>query len=420
MSALRCNSFSNPWPTPDQLLLLRACVEEGEVARQAWETWSATADLDRLDPQSTYLLPMLDRSLRLMGVASHPWLGRIKGYHRYVWARNRQLFSRAAQLIKEMRHFVGDELLLIKGAALACQYYSGPGMRPMGDFDLMIRREAAPSILQYLCDSGWKLSYWGRSDLPPERYFFYRHSENICRKGGADVDVHWHLMDDLCGTASSQIFWDGAVSMHLPDGTEVRTLERTDLLFHACLHGLHWHPVPPTLWIVDALVLLQNAEAVKWKRLTDLADRFRYSLPLGSALNYLASAFPLQAKIPEPVIRYLLERDHSKDDVAEHEGRMRGDKYPRSVSSYYRSFRLRSLPSGIGWARETRAFLEFVASRWSLPNLWLVLIYAPARAIRRVFRRFSPGAAEEETSVKAQSPEVRREYSRLSHGGARG
>src|SRR5215471_7573890 len=100
------------WPTPTQLLLLRACLESGAEAWAAWEEWSSTVDFDHLDQESWYLLPLLDKNLRAIGISGHPWLGRIKGCRRYIWAKNRQLLARSSQVIQELRSVVGDNLLI--------------------------------------------------------------------------------------------------------------------------------------------------------------------------------------------------------------------------------------------------------------------------------------------------------------------
>src|SRR5437764_15023029 len=127
------------WPTPMQLLLLRACLESGDEARSAWEEWSSIVDFDHLDHESHCLLPMLDKNLRAVGVTGHPWLGRIKGYRRYSWANNRRLFARFSQVIQELRPIVGVNLLAIKGVALACGHYADPGLRPTRDLDCMVK-----------------------------------------------------------------------------------------------------------------------------------------------------------------------------------------------------------------------------------------------------------------------------------------
>ncbi len=398
-----------PWPTPIQLLLLRACLESGAEARGAWEEWSSIVNLDYLDHQSCYLLPMLDNNLRAIGVTGHPWLGRIKGYRRYIWAKNRRLLAQGSQLIGELRPIVGDELLVIKGTAVACRYYSDLGLRPMGDFDFMVKLELAPCVLNHLKASGWKTSQWLEQQqriglIPKALNFSNSHGHNMERSDGMEIDLHWNLMPDLCGTAVNQTFWDAAVPMRLPDGSQVRTLELSDLLFHSCLHGLvfsHWRS---TRWVVDAITLLQNNGSIRWQRLIDVAERFRYTLTLGTALEYLTSTFPRQANIPEAVIHSLLECHHSAEEVDEYEERFglssNRTKYPPGALTYYRRFRAHSEPQNRSWVEEIRSFANFLLRRWDLPNLWLVFVFAPFRAARGICRKylFQAGRARSEAS----------------------
>ena len=394
---------SDLWPTPTQLLLLRACLESGAEARAAWEEWSSIVDLDHLDHESSYLLPMLDHNLRTIGVTGHPWLGRIKGYRRYIWVKNRRLFAQGSQLIKELRPLVGDELLLIKGAALACRYYSDLGLRPMVDFDFMVKRESAPCVLNHLKASGWKTPQWYEQQqriglIPKALSFSNSHARNMQRSDGIEIDLHWNLMTDLCGTAVNETFWDAAVPMRLPDGSQVRTLALSDLLFHCCLHGLVWSRARSTRWVADAVILLQDVESIQWQRLIDIAERFRYALQLGTALEYLAFTFPRQANIPEGTIHSLLERDHSTEEVGEYQERMHlfsgGEKYPLGALAYYRRFRAHSSPSNSNWIEEIRSFASFLMRHWDLPNLGLVFVLAPFLAARRICREcFRAGRA---------------------------
>jgi putative nucleotidyltransferase-like protein len=386
-----------PWPTPIQLLLLRACLESGAEARAAWEEWSSIVNLDYLDDQSCYLLPMLDNNLRAIGVTGHPWLGRIRGYRRYIWAKNRRLLAQGSQLIGELRPIVGDELLVIKGMAVAYRYYSDLGLRPMGDFDLMVKLEVAPRVLNHLKASCWKTSQWDEQRqrmglLPKALNFFNCHGRNMERSDGIEIDLHWNLMPDLCGPAVNQTFWDAAVPMRLPDGSQVRTLELSDLLFHSCLHGLLFSYLQSTRWVVDAIILLQNNESIRWQRLIDVAERFRYTLTLGTALEYLTSTFPRQANIPEAVIHSLLECHHSAEEVDEYKERFElssnGGKYPPGALTYYRRSRAHSEPQNRSWVEEIRSFANFLLRRWDLPNLWLVVVSAPFRAARRIYRKY--------------------------------
>jgi hypothetical protein len=434
------------FPTPTQLLLLRACLETAAEARAAWEEWSKLVDLDHVDRESCYLLPMLDKNLRAIGVIGHPWLGRIKGYRRYIWAKNRQLLARGSQVVQELRPIVGDNLLIIKGAALAWGHYPDPGLRPTQDFDCMVKPESVPHVLRHFKSSGWKVPRWidwdrnrygpdvetqGRVDQIPTSFCTdcpdgsvppLAGQQSILSDDRMHIDLHWYLMPDLCGTAANDTFWNSAVPMRLPDGSEVRTLQATDLLFHRCLHDIFWpwFTIPSTRWIVDAVTLLRDSKSIRWRRLVDLAEQLRYTLRLGTALSYVASTFPRQTCIPEEVIQFLLNRDHSAEEIGEYQERMglppAGQEYPRSPMiflhpdtfgpsvftdyqrfrfTYYWRFRVRSVPLNGSWLQEIRAFACFLRVRWGLQNLWLVFVIAPFRAARRIYQIcfFSAGRA---------------------------
>jgi Uncharacterised nucleotidyltransferase len=418
------------WPTPTQLLLLRACLESGAEARAAWEEWNSLVDFDSLDRESWYLLPLLDKNLRAIGVSGHPWLGRIKGCRRYIWAKNRQLLARATQVIQELRPVVGDNFLIIKGAALAWGHYPDAGLRPTNDLDCMVKPESVPHVLRHFKSLGWKIPswiHWERNRYGPDvepQSLVDQIPTSFCtqRPDGASpvpagqqsilsddrmhIDLHWYLMPDLCGTAANETFWNSAVPMRLPDGSEVRTLQATDLLFHCCLHDvlLAWFPIPRTRWIVDAVTLLRDSKSIKWRRLVDLAEQLHYTLRLGTALSYVASTFPRQICIPEEVIQFLLNRDHSVEEIREYQERVglspNGQEYPPSIDmlfTHYQRFRvtyycrLRSVPLNGSWLQEIRAFASFLRISWGLPNLWLVFVIAPFRAARRIYRQIFRG-----------------------------
>src|SRR5438034_3779772 len=182
-----------PWPTPIQLLLLRACLESGAEARGAWEEWSSIVNLDHLDHESCYLLPMLDKNLRAIGVTGHPWLGRIKGYRRYIWANNRRLLARVSQVVQDLRPIVGDNLLIIKGAALASGHYPDPGLRRTGDFDCMVKPESVPHVLRHFKSLGWKIPRW----IDWDRNRYGPDVETQCRVDQT-ISLRTHYPDGSC------------------------------------------------------------------------------------------------------------------------------------------------------------------------------------------------------------------------------
>ena len=116
------------WPTPAQLLLLRAALWRGEDALAAWTEWAAHADLDRLDEGSHRLLPLVYTNLHALGLA-HPWLNRLKGLKRRTWYENRLLFHHMLPVAQAFES-AAIKTLALKGPALATLYYPDLGARP--------------------------------------------------------------------------------------------------------------------------------------------------------------------------------------------------------------------------------------------------------------------------------------------------
>ena len=135
------------WPAPDQVLLLRAALEQGDEALAAWRAWRQIVEFDRIDSGSQKLLPLVYANLSAMGVKdSIP--GRLKGHYRLAWYKNQMLFRQVAAVLLAFEE-AGLEALVLKGVALALQYYQDAGQRPMLDFDILVQpaqaRRAASS-----------------------------------------------------------------------------------------------------------------------------------------------------------------------------------------------------------------------------------------------------------------------------------
>ena len=58
-----------PWPAPQQRLLLRVALGQGNAALDAWRAWQGQVDPAALDPGSLRLLPRLYRNLTGLGIA---------------------------------------------------------------------------------------------------------------------------------------------------------------------------------------------------------------------------------------------------------------------------------------------------------------------------------------------------------------
>ncbi|MEM6327277.1 MAG: hypothetical protein AAF791_09185, partial [Bacteroidota bacterium] len=90
-----------PWFTPDQVRLVRTCTLSGDAGDRAWHEWSATLDLNDVDPGSQRLLPLLYRRLVDRGIeADH--LDRLKGVYRRSWYDNTMLLRGAVPALNAL------------------------------------------------------------------------------------------------------------------------------------------------------------------------------------------------------------------------------------------------------------------------------------------------------------------------------
>ena len=390
----------NTWPTAEQILLLHAALdEEPEQALDAWKQWRRSTDFENLDYGSHRLLPLLHSNLVRHGAQPHPWLGRMKGLHRHSWVRNQRLLAGAAGLITALRGEMGVEVLLLKGAALALQYYPDAGLRPMDDVDFLVPRADAPGCMDLLERHGWRAwQMWAHTGRPIRAmtpyWRTYTHSQDFIAgdmepAGKAlGVDVHWRALGDSgTSTELNEALWTKATAVRLPDGTPTLAPSPTDLLCQVCLHGLRPNLIPPVRWAADATILIRNAATggdnagIDWERLHRFAADHAFTLRLGAALDFLAQT--LRVPVPQETRGRL--RSHRVTREEEKEFRMLVDgALPMEIGlgarTMYRLHCLRSRESG--W----RHAAHYLCGKWNAVSPAHLPLSAASRGVRRLTR----------------------------------
>ncbi len=288
------------WPMPDQELLLKAALLRNGTAADAWNEWRSHIDIDdidNLDPGSYRLLPLLYRNLNSLGIKD-PILMKLKGVYRLTWYKNQMLFHTIAGLLRSFND-AGIESMVLKGAALTLLCYGDYGLRPMNDFDVLVRNEQAVPAIRLLRKLGWIPMDFE----PDERYISVSYSHGFEDEAGRQFDLHWHLFSQCRDAHADDDFWEKAVLTGFHD-VPAHVLCLTDQLLHICVHGAHWNITPPFRWVADAIMLLNNARnAIDWRRLIAQAEKRRLILPLQDTLNYLRETF--DAPIPPEVLKRL-------------------------------------------------------------------------------------------------------------------
>lgn len=370
------------WPSPEQELLLQAALTKGPGARQAWAQWIERVDLNLLDPGSNRLLPLVYHNLKKEGI-EHDIFQRLKGVYRYTWTKNQMLFHAITPVLNRF-HGSGIRTMILKGAALIVRYYFNFGLRPMNDFDVLVRDQDVRSAIDLLNKSGWKPVNQPFQALT-EEYFRLNEAHSFNNADGQWLDLHWHLLPKSSYPGGDDEFWENAVPARVNEESS-QILSPADQLLHACIHGTKWHSPPMYNWMADAVVIMNTAgPEIDWDRFIDYAQKPRLLLAVRTVMNYLREA--LQAPVPPPVLQAINRRPVSRVERLEFKYRTHP---PETALGYLWSLWIRySFQARQGHQKRTLfGFAVFIKTFLSEDSWWRVPFIATYKFLRRAFRGF--------------------------------
>jgi Uncharacterised nucleotidyltransferase len=370
------------WPGPEQELLLRACLHRGEAGLQAYRQWASRVDVEALDYGSFRMLPMLYRNLQRLGQQ----MGvqeKFKGAYLQTHYQNKLAFHRVAALLNLLAR-AGIATLVLKGAALIPLYYGEAGVRPMVDFDLAVLPEQALAAIQLLERSGCQR----KPGMP-----FTPHSISVHNSwpfklpAAVELDVHWYVFEQCCYPNADAELWEASVPLEI-EGLPARALNPSDQLFHTCVHGAEWNPVPPLRWIADAMTILdRTAGQIDWQRLIRQAKQRRLVPAVRDTLAYLQTR--MDAPVPDAVLRELRNAPVSFIERVEYRTRTSPPgKFSVLGKICFGYLRYRThTPADRYW--RLLAFPRYLQARWGAASLWQLPVSGSRQLKASVLNRFS-------------------------------
>ena len=124
--------------TQAELLALQVIYGNDNQARQSWTRFSqAGFDIDSLYlTASRGLLPMLSQRVSKL-FCDDPWLGKMRGYYRYIWTKNQFQLNTVTNILRSFRDNQVKSIL-IGDAAMLLGQYQDYGMRPIGTSSVLV------------------------------------------------------------------------------------------------------------------------------------------------------------------------------------------------------------------------------------------------------------------------------------------
>jgi len=213
-----------------------------------------------------------------------------------ITARNLAL---AEELRKLLRTFRDQRVpcLPLRGLALAERLYGDIPPRPMGDIDLLVRKEDVHRVQALFEALGFR-----EMDRRPgfASAFSYTLKFFVERSVMVIVEPHWTIAyPPFVDRLDMEAVWSRCVPARVI-GEQTLSLGREDLLVHLCLHLIHRDDAP-FLWVYELdRYLRQESDAMRWDLVISVSCEVGIERLVGHALNEVVTKF--EAPVPADVI----------------------------------------------------------------------------------------------------------------------
>lgn len=203
--------------------------------------------------------------------------------------RNILIYKELEQIVEALQA-EGIKIIVLQGASLAEQLYHNIALRPIGDIDVLIRKNDLAIAHRKLSELGYLLEY--HSEIGGERYYLKPGPLSI------RLDIHWATW--YCPFNES---WENVEEIKVGETTSL-TLAPEDLLISLTTHSAIHHGTGGGIWLVDiALVISQYRDKLNWKEFFRKVRDRGVDVPLYYLLHYAKER--LGAEVPLEVLKAL-------------------------------------------------------------------------------------------------------------------
>jgi hypothetical protein len=276
--------------------LMRAALARPDAALREWHRWESSGQQSwATDPIASRWLPLIARNLEDAPLSDRTRQA-LREKQREAWAANIRRLTAAFPVLDGFAA-EGIPVMLLKGAPLAFCVFETPGLRPLGDIDLLVKPADATAASDILRELGWKPS---RPERPHD--LMCLHGLDHRNRDGA-IDLHWYLLHECCWPDADLAVWRRARSATMA-GHHVLVPSPADQLLHVAVHGLRWSPVHSAHWVADAIQIIRWAgEDLAWDTVVEEAGRRALRYQMHEALAWLRQGW--DASIPDHVLHAL-------------------------------------------------------------------------------------------------------------------
>lgn len=180
----------------------------------------------------------------------------------------------------------GLDFILLKGAYLASEIYSSPGLRQFSDIDILVKEHDVPTTTKRLAEIGFESDRSNSTDTVSASPFL----NSILLKrlpSEPSLHIHWHIQNSITpkymqSNMNINEIWHAA----RPTNNPWLALSPEHLIIHLCEHALR-HSFARLILIRDiAEVITKLEKDINWNLLASECSNFNLSRPVWMSLLY--------------------------------------------------------------------------------------------------------------------------------------
>jgi hypothetical protein len=261
---------------------------------------SSTLDWDYLHELSEFhnVSQLIANNLinsELSGLVPASYLERLVRVYKNSLYRNIVLASEQEKILSEFdRH--GINTILLKGTALSEQLYGDPGMRTVGDIDILVEPHKLAAAGSLLLEMGYQQSESKQTwDHPFHDIPYYKQLQFP-----SIIELHWNLQDPRLVSVPLEQIWRRAYSIPVKNGkTSVLSPEDTLLLLASNLPKISGHRLRALCDIFE--LLKKYRDVLDWEYVIESSHSWGVEIALYYTLKRIKEI--LAAPISDAIIK---------------------------------------------------------------------------------------------------------------------
>ncbi|MCD0486846.1 nucleotidyltransferase family protein [Pedobacter sp. MC2016-14] len=254
---------------PAQQALVKACLSnEPKALEGALRQWEKLVVMDDLSFSAMRLIPLFYHKIQEAGLSSS-YEKRLKVIYKHWWLKTQHILNQVKTVNQALQQ-QGIKPILIKGISLLA-YYDKAELRPMADFDLLIKPNEISSTIQTLKILGYQPKLKTESILSkyPKLVTDFTHSiECVHTLTGTELDLHWRI-----GSSSSYPF-TAALRNNLESFPGWPAAQKPKVAFEVymiIIHAVMYGAEDNLNWMIDIQQINSKTDQSFWPAARQLA-----------------------------------------------------------------------------------------------------------------------------------------------------